>query len=130
MTASNKLAGLDNEQISFTVQAMETYIAILEQEGHRPPATPDPCHSSLLRWLLEGNEPLPKPPPCLMSRPRHDLATGSVIKLMDPPIRTLIAQNERWKWEDIRIGLVRHLPSDTLYRWDEKENTIQLASNE
>lgn len=46
----------------------------------------DTEHSSLLRWLLKGNEPFDVPPPVIMSRPAHEMVRqgeGKVYNFSD-----------------------------------------------
>lgn len=40
---------------------------------HQPNLRADIMHSVLLQWMLDGNEPLPKPPPKKFSNPWHQL---------------------------------------------------------
>lgn len=68
-------------------------------------------HSSLVYWLVEGNEPLEHPPPKYMSRPWHDLIADGEGVILDKPFqmmpgsgRWVIGQDARWTLIEEREG--------------------------
>jgi hypothetical protein len=120
---------LEIEQRITAVHAVTAWISIKHEQGQGVTEA-DAAHSSLLDWLLAGNEPLPNPPPVLYSRPNHRLALGEPCKLMDPPAdflggKVLIAGNSQWKWFSKKDGTLKHLPSGDIYHWDEETNVIR-----
>lgn len=58
-------------------------------------------HSALLRWMLDGNEPLPEPPPCRFSNPWHQLVVdGEGVALdvrHDEERETVVIEQRPWK---------------------------------
>ena len=110
------------------VEAVERWLSVLHSEEHDPPRPPDPSHSSLLWWLLHGNEPLPHPPPVFYSRPDHGVELGEErrVRLMEiehegmREIVGSVAVNQGTQWEVVeRDGdtwTLRWPPSGTLYR--------------
>ena len=109
-------------------QAVATWIRIKHEEGQGVTEA-DASHSSLLHWLLAGNQPLPKPPPVIHSRPCHQLALGEPCHLHEAPSdfedKVLIAGNLSWKWVSKEDGTLEHLPTGDIYQWGGETNTLQ-----
>jgi len=114
---------LSEEQVLFAINQVERWL-LIKEDNNKGTFPPDPSHSSLLHWLFSGNEPLPKPPPVLWSRPCHRLANGEEIQLDESPRditigekqHVVIAQNSNWVWHDKEKGLLLHEPSGEIYQ--------------
>lgn len=100
-----------HEQIDFAIDCYKKYYRIREDNGYNSPRDVDIDHSSLLRRLLSGKEPLPKPPPKRYSYPSYDLGEGKPVKiseLWEYEDMVVIDQSKEWKWVDKVQGVLLH----------------------
>lgn len=74
---------LSKEQ-QFTLRCVDRWLDIRNEYIPSTPATgADVDHSSLLRRLLNGDEPLPKPPPRRFSYPDYALGMGEPVAIVE-----------------------------------------------
>jgi len=129
----NEPQALTQEQIDFAVRCMARYINVREDHGHGLPNSADVDHSSLLRRLLSGKQPLEQPPPKRYSYPDYDLAEGKEGEIRelwerddDHPLmredggHVVIDQHPYWEWEDREKKILRYVPTGDLYQYMEK----------
>lgn len=124
MAEKQIVESLTREEALYAMKCVEQWLWIKEVE-QQPTNSPDATHSSLLLWLLTGNKPLPKPPPTIMSRPHHGLASGEPVKLNGPPIPIGSEGNKVWRWIDHNNCLLAHV-SGQVFSWDTETKTLQL----
>ncbi len=116
-----KFVVLTEEQIDFAIRRMSLWISTTES----CPTAPDVDHSSLLRRVLRGIDPLPFPPPKRYSYPDYELGEGKPVKVGVPREvelmggRVNIDQSIGWRWHDKEAGLLLHLASEEIYELSE-----------
>ena len=101
----------------------------MEDEGKGQPRGVDVDHSALIYWLLEGNDPLPQPPPIRYSRPDHRLGRGDKVEIHDfreDNGRIIIDQNGNWMWADKDQGIVKFKLTGDLYLYTREKATRKV----
>jgi hypothetical protein len=75
----------DPEAREAVLHAVELWLAVQEREhpGRRVRSA-DVRTSSLLRWILDGNEPLAEPPPRIEGRLDHLIGAGAARRIRAP----------------------------------------------
>jgi hypothetical protein len=103
---------LTPEQIGFVVKQVGEWLDI-RNEKNLHTGFADACHSALLNRLLNGDKPLPKPPPKQFSYPSYALGEGQFVTITEiwehpdgGPV--VIDQSPAWRWLDKDNGLLLH----------------------
>ena len=115
---------LTEDQMRFVGQCVAEWIELHHVHLKRDPTPGDAYHSALLRRLLSGKKPLPKPPPKRFAYPDYKMGEGEVCDVGEintwtaPPGRegsfeqetkgytVCIDQHIGWKW------IEKHGPED------------------
>lgn len=97
----------------------------------------DPSHSALLRRLLNGQEPLYKPPPRRYSYPCYDLGEGKEVQVHEVWERedidylkgkVVIDQSRSWQW--IEKGKVLIHDNGDIFSFNAEKKQLKMTSTE
>lgn len=126
---------MNREEGLNVIRVFARWIDFMKDIG-RDPIGVDVEHSALLKWMLEGNEPLPKAPPLVHAYPCYELGQGKPVIVHDifdldiPGIghRTVIDGYHDWVlcsaeleshtedgWVTCALPIYRHVPTGDLY---------------
>lgn len=104
------------------INAVAKWMEIHLQALELPPTVADAMHSALLRRLIRGLPPLPKPPPRCFSYPCYELGEGKPYEALEatfwPPDEWCIDQCSDWR--ELADGRLLHTRSQEVYHWIRK----------
>jgi len=122
---------LDDEQIKFILESVQTYLRIFLENKHRYPDRAMVGHSALLAYLLLGNQPFADPPTLRYGYPCYALAEGRQVYVemkRSAYAEVSVDQSICWAWQDKDLplrangllqGILKHIPNGDLYKFDE-----------
>jgi len=119
--------GLSNSQIHYAIKRVGLWLDKIKSK----PSSADADHSALLFRVLSGKDPLPKPPPCRMSRPWYELGEGNPIelhsdfdKIVEINGKVSVGNSGPFEWHNKKRNILVYPPTGELF-WifDKDKNT-------